>query len=166
MKKKKKKKKKTTTACAPLVDTQQLLPLRRDPRRIRELGVGLNTDASKLNNATALLSVLLARSTPTPPKKDDDDDDDVVDLAKGVAARKEARKGEEEEEEQRRKVESILALEKFFAARVARGDVERAKRDATESKRETTTSKKDESMTQSVVDEDAIVEQKKRKYRA
>ena len=89
--KKKKKKKKTTTACAPLVDTQQLLPLRRDPRRIRELGVGLNTDASKLNNATALLSVLLARSTPTPPK-DDDDDDDVVDLAKGVAARKEARK--------------------------------------------------------------------------
>ena len=166
--KKKKKKKKTTTACAPLVDTQkQLLPLRRDPRRIRELGVGLNTDASKLNNATALLSVLLARSTPTPPKKDDDDDDDdVVDLAKGVAARKEARKGEEEEEEQRGKVESILALEKFFAARVARGDVDRAKRDATESKRETTTSKKDESMTQSVVDEDAIVEQKKRKYRA
>ena len=167
--KKKKKKKKTTTACAPLKvdDTQkQLLPLRRDPRRIRELGVGLNTDASKLNNATALLSVLLARSTPTPPKKEDDDDDDVVDLAKGVAARKEARKGEEEEEEQRGKVESILALEKFFAARVARGDVDRAKRDATESKRETTTSKKDESMTQSVVDEDAIVEQKKRKYRA
>ena len=159
--KKKKKKKKTTTACTPLVDTQQLLPLRRDPRRIRELGVGLNTDASKLNNATALLSVLLARSKPTPPKKDDDDDDDddVVDLAKGVAARKEARKGEEEEE-QRGKVESILALEKFFAARVARGDVDRAKRDATESKRETTTtSKKDESMTQSVVDdEDAIVE--------
>ena len=99
-------------------------------------------------------------------KKDDDDDDDVVDLAKGVAARKEARKGEEEEEEQRGKVESILALEKFFAARVARGDVDRAKRDTTRSKRETTTSKKDESMTQSVVDEDAIVEQKKRKYRA
>ena len=91
-----KKKKKKTTTTTPLVDDtqQQLLPLRRDPRRIRELGVELNTDASKLNNATALLSVLLAkRSTPkTPPKKDDD----VVDLAKGVAARKEARKGEEE----------------------------------------------------------------------
>lgn len=162
--KKKKKKKKTVVLSATRTTTQPPpKTLRRDPRRIRELGVGLNTDASKLNNATALLSVLL-QSKP-PPKKDDDDD--VVDLAGGVAAaaRKEAARKGEEEEEQRGKVESILALEKFFAARVARGDVERAKRDVTESKRETS---KDESTTS--VDkgggEDAIVEQKKRKYRA
>ena len=162
--KKKKKKKKTVVLSATRTTTQPPpKTLRRDPRRIRELGVGLNTDASKLNNATALLSVLL-QSKP-PPKKDDDDD--VVDLAGGVAAaaRKEAARKGEEEEEQRGKVESILVLEKFFAARVARGDVERAKRDVTESKRETS---KDESTTS--VDkgggEDAIVEQKKRKYRA
>ncbi len=162
--KKKKKKKKTVVLSATRTTTQPPpKTLRRDPRRIRELGVGLNTDASKLNNATALLSVLL-QSKP-PPKKDDDDD--VVDLAGGVAAaaRKEAARKGGEEEEQRGKVESILALEKFFAARVARGDVERAKRDVTESKRETS---KDESTTS--VDkgggEDAIVEQKKRKYRA
>ena len=157
--KKKKKKKKTVVLSATRTTTQPPpKTLRRDPRRIRELGVGLNTDASKLNNATALLSVLL-QSKP-PPKKDDDD---VVDLALGGVA---ARKGggeEEEEEEQRGKVESILALEKFFAARVARGDVERAKRDATESKRETS---KDESTSVDKGGEDAIVEQKKRKYRA
>lgn len=162
--KKKKKKKKTVVLSATRTTTQPPpKTLRRDPRRIRELGVGLNTDASKLNNATALLSVLLQSK---PPPKKDDDDDDVVDLAGGVAAaaRKEAARKGEEEEEQRGKVESILALEKFFAARVARGDVERAKRDVTESKRETS---KDESTTS--VDkggEDAIVEQKKRKYRA
>ena len=160
--KKKKKKNKTVVLSATRTTTQPPKTLRRDPRRIRELGVGLNTDASKLNNATALLSVLLQSK---PPPKKDDDDDDVVDLAGGVAAaaRKEAARKGEEEEEQRGKVESILALEKFFAARVARGDVERAKRDVTESKRETS---KDESTTS--VDkggEDAIVEQKKRKYR-
>ena len=160
--KKKKKKNKTVVLSATRTTTQPPKTLRRDPRRIRELGVGLNTDASKLNNATALLSVLLQSK---PPPKKDDDDDDVVDLAGGVAAaaRKEAASKGEEEEEQRGKVESILALEKFFAARVARGDVERAKRDVTESKRETS---KDESTTS--VDkggEDAIVEQKKRKYR-
>ena len=164
MKKKKKKKKTVVLSATTRTTTQPPKTLRRDPRRIRELGVGLNTDASKLNNATALLSVLLQSK---PPPKKDDDDDDVVDLAGGVAAaaRKEAARKGEEEEEQRGKVESILALEKFFAARVARGDVERAKRDVTESKRETS---KDESTTS--VDkgggEDAIVEQKKRKYRA
>ena len=161
MMKKKKKKKTVVLSATTRTTTQPPKTLRRAPRRIRELGVGLNTDASKLNNATALLSVLL-QSKP-PPKKDDDDD--VVDLAGGVAARKEAARKGEEEEEQRGKVESILALEKFFAARVARGDVERAKRAATESKRETS---KDES-TASVDKgggEDAIVEQKKRKYRA
>ena len=162
--KKKKKKKTVVLSATTRTTTQPPKTLRRDPRRIRELGVGLNTDASKLNNATALLSVLLQSK---PPPKKDDDDDDVVDLAGGVAAaaRKEAVRKGEEEEEQRGKVESILALEKFFAARVARGDVERAKRDVTESKRETS---KDESTTS--VDkgggEDAIVEQKKRKYRA
>ena len=95
--------------------------------KLRELGVELNTDATKLNNLSRLLSALIS-STPPPTfsssSKGRDDDTLKVD---------DCEKDEEEKKKQRSvqkgKVECILALEKFFCKRLARGDVEQAKRD-------------------------------------
>jgi len=95
--------------------------------KLRELGVELNTDATKLNNLSRLLSALIS-STPPPTfsssSKGRDEDTLKVD---------DCEKDEEEKKKQRSvqkgKVECILALEKFFCKRLARGDVEQAKRD-------------------------------------
>ena len=43
--------------------------------KLRELGVELNTDATKLNNLSRLLSALLARSSPPPSLRKGRDDD-------------------------------------------------------------------------------------------
>ena len=89
--------------------------------KLRELGVELNTDATKLNNLSRLLSALISSSPPPSLRKGRDDDTFKVDCYE---------KDEEEKKKQsvhqKGKVECILALEKFFCKRLARGDVEQA----------------------------------------
>jgi len=94
--------------------------------KLRELGVELNTDATKLNNLSRLLSALIS-STPPPTflasSKGRDDDTFKVDYEKDEEEKK------KQSVHQKGKVECILALEKFFCKRLARGDVEQAKQD-------------------------------------
>ena len=97
--------------------------------KLRELGVELNTDATKLNNLSRLLSALISSSPPPGVRrKGGEDDDDTFKV--------DDRENEKDEEEKKKqtlhqkgKTECILALEKFFCKRLARGDVEQAKRD-------------------------------------
>ena len=98
--------------------------------KLRELGVELNTDATKLNNLSRLLSALISSSPPPGlrRRKGGEDDDDTFKV--------DDRENEKDEEEKKKqtshqkgKTECILALEKFFCKRLARGDVEQAKRD-------------------------------------
>ena len=91
--------------------------------KLRELGVELNTDATKLNNLSRLLSALISSSPPPSLRKGRDDDLFKVDHEKDEEEKK------KQSVHQKGKVECILALEKFFCKRLARGDVEQAKRD-------------------------------------
>ena len=91
--------------------------------KLRELGVELNTDATKLNNLSRLLSALISSSPPPCLRKGRDDDTFKVDYEKDEEEKK------KQSIHQKGKVECILALEKFFCKRLARGDVEQAKRD-------------------------------------
>ena len=142
-----------------------LLPLRKNARRCRELGVELNTDATKLNNASQLLSILMSTS-PSPPAassslirrtREEEEREDAL-LFKTNTARDD--KERDEEQRQKAKVESMLALEKFFAARLARGDVALARRDLLLSKKKKIREEDDGN------DINDVAEQKKRKYRA
>jgi hypothetical protein len=144
-----------------------LLPLRKNARRCRELGVELNTDATKLNNASQLLSILMSTS-PSPPAasksslmvrrtREEEEREDAL-LFKTNTARDD--KERDEEQRQKAKVESMLALEKFFAARLARGDVALARRDLLLSKKKKIREEDDGN------DVNDVAEQKKRKYRA
>ena len=142
-----------------------LLPLRKNARRCRELGVELNTDATKLNNASQLLSILMSTS-PSPAAasslmrrtREEEEREDAL-LFKTNTARDD--KERDEEQRQKAKVESMLALEKFFAARLARGDVALARRDLLLSKKKKIREEDDGNDVN-----DDVAEQKKRKYRA
>ena len=92
--------------------------------KLRELGVELNTDATKLNNLSRLLSALISSSPPPSLRKGRDDDTFKVDCYE-----KDEKDKKKQSVHQKGKVECILALEKFFCKRLARGDVEQAKRD-------------------------------------
>ena len=137
-----------------------LLPLRKNARRCRELGVELNTDATKLNNASRLLSILM--SSPPPEGGEEEEDDDALTTTTTTTAKEDKeRRNEEQRQKQRAKVESMLALEKFFAARLARGDVALARRDLLLSKKK---QKEEDDVNDG--NNDDVAEQKKRKYRA
>ena len=93
--------------------------------KLRELGVELNTDATKLNNLSRLLSALIS-SSPPPRLRRKGGDDDTFKVDRYEKDEEEKKK---QSTHQKGKVECILALEKFFCKRLARGDVEQAKRD-------------------------------------
>jgi len=94
--------------------------------KLRELGVELNTDATKLNNLSRLLSALIS-SSPPPRVRRKGGDDDTFKVDHYIEKDEEEKK--KQSTHQKGKVECILALEKFFCKRLARGDVEQAKRD-------------------------------------
>ena len=92
--------------------------------KLRELGVELNTDATKLNNLSRLLSALISSSPPPGVRRKGRDDDTFK-----VDHEKDEKEKKKQTLHQKGKTECILALEKFFCKRLARGDVEQAKRD-------------------------------------
>ena len=98
-------------------------------------------------------------SSPPPPPEEEEEDDDAL-----SSFGKERQNEEQRQQKQRAKVESMLALEKFFAARLARGDVALARRDLLLSKKKKT--QKEEEESNNDVNNDDVAEQKKRKYRA